>query len=147
MGSNSGIKLDIKGFEKLLERVQEAEGDIESATTQALSESAAAVAAELRSAASAAGVPGSVTSGITQDAPKWEGNKCSVSVGWKVGSYDPRNLSQGFKAIFLNYGTPHRTQHGKVQGKRFIAAAKSAATSKARSAQKKAFNDILKGLK
>lgn len=146
MGSNSGIKLNITGFENLLEQIQQADGNINSATEQALNESAAVVAEELRSAATSAGVPASVVNAIKQDAAKWNGNKCSVSVGWKLGTFDPRNPSQGYKALFANYGTPHRQEHGKVKGQFFITDAKKRASKRVKKIQKQTLENILKGL-
>ena len=112
--ANSGISLKLKGFDKLLEEIQRANGDIKAATEQAMNKSVAVVEKELHQHCDAAGVPSSISSAIRADRAQWRGNVCEAEVGWKLGAYDPKNPSQGHKAIFLNYGTPHRKKHGKV---------------------------------
>ena len=71
----------------------------------------------------------------------------TARVGYKKGLYDPHNLSDGYKVVFLNYGTPRRTRHGKVKARGFISKAKSRAKPKMRKEQEKTLNDILRGLK
>lgn len=146
MGKNSGIKLDIKGFNKLLEEIQRAGGDINKATEKAMNKSVDVVSQELKNACNKAGVPSSISSEIKSQPAEWDGNRCSAAVGWKLGAYNPDNPSQGYKAIFLNYGTPHRKKHGKITARNFIGAAKKSSTPKLRKIQKETFDEILKGL-
>ena len=76
-----------------------------------------------------------------------EANRIVARVGYEKGSYDPKNLSDGFKIIFLNYGTPKRTKHGKITARGFIARAKKKAATKIKKQQEDTLNDILGGLK
>lgn len=161
----AGIKLNLKGFEKLLDEIQEAGGNLVKATEEAVTASAEVVESELRSACNNAGVPASITSEI-HTTVEWNGNRCSAKVGWDMGSYDPKNPSAGYKAVFLNYGTPKRfvskdklhvnirgrwvtesKDRGAIAPKHFISSAKDAATPKVKKIQKKTLNEILKGLK
>lgn len=160
-----GIKLNLKGFEKMLEEIQDAGGNVEKAAEETLTECAKVVETELRSACDAAGVPSSVSSEIQVTKGK-SGNRFSAKVGWKMGSYDPKNPSAGYKAVFRNYGTVRRqvkdtgehatvggnwktlgTDRGSVAGTGFIAAAKKSSAPKVRKIQKQKLDEILKGLK
>ncbi len=139
--------LEIKGFEKLLEKVQQAEGDIESVTTKVANEGVDIMYSDLKNAANAAGVPSSVSNEITKEKASWNGNVCSAGVGWKLGSFNPDKPSQGYKAIFLNYGTPRRSKHGQVQGRFFITSAKKSSKKKVKKAQENALKEITGDLK
>ena len=146
MGKNSGSILSLKGFDKLLEQIQEAGGNIDKATEQAINKSVVVVSQDLHTACNSAGVPSNVSSEIKSDRAEWNGNKCSARVGWKLGAYNPDNPSQGYKAIFLNYGTPRRKKHGKITARNFIATTKKASQPKLRKIQKETLDEILKGL-
>lgn len=139
--------LEIKGFEKLLEKVQQAEGNIDKVTTMIANESVDIIYSDLKNAAEAAGVPSSVVNEITKEKATWHGNVCSAGVGWKLGSFNPDNPSQGYKAIFLNYGTPRRSKHGQIQGRFFITRAKGTSRKKVKKVQQKALEEITGDLK
>lgn len=164
-----GIKLTISGFEKLLEEIQQAGGSVDVAAKQALRNSADIVESELKAACNAAGVPSSISSEI-KSKTKQEGNRYSAEVGWEIGNYNPRNLSAGYKAAFLNYGAPgsggNRTvkkdkivtkiggefvtlgkDRGRIPAKNFIAKAKESSAPKVKKEQRQMLNKILKGLK
>lgn len=139
--------LQVKGFESLLDKVKTAQGDIVSATTKLANESVDIIYDDLKSSAAAAGVPKSVTDEIKKERAAWQGNICSAGVGWKLGSFDSNNPSQGYKAIFLNYGTPRRSRHGKIQGRFFITRAKKISKRKVKKAQEETVNKIIGELK
>lgn len=160
-----GIKLNLNGFEKMLEEIQAAGGNVEAAAEETLNECAKVVETELHSACDAAGVHASISSEIGVQKGK-SGNRLSARVGWKMGSYDPKNPSAGYKAVFRNYGTIRRqvkdtgehatvggnwktlgTDRGAVAGTGFIAAAKKASAPKVKKIQKKKLTEILKGLR
>jgi hypothetical protein len=160
-----GVKLNLKGFEKMLDEIQAAGGNVEKAAEETLTECAKVVETELHSACNAAGVPASVSSEIGTRIEK-SGNRVSAKVGWKMGSYDPEDPSAGYKAVFANYGTVRRqvkdtgehatvggnwktlgTDRGKVVGKGFIGQAKEASSKKVKKIQKQKLDEILKGLK
>ncbi len=162
---SSGITLNLKGFDKMLEAIQAAGGKADAAAEETLRECARVVEADLHSACDAAGVPASVSSAIGVDIEK-SGNRISAKVGWKKGSYNPQNLSPGYKAVFFNYGTPRRsvktageriqidgnwktlgTDRGAVAGSGFIQTARDTSRPKVRKIQKQKLDEILKGLK
>lgn len=161
----SGIKLNLNGFEKMLEEIQAAGGDVDAAAKDTLNECAKVVEDELKAACNAAGVPSSVSSEIGIQTGT-SGNRFFAKVGWKMGNYNPKKLSAGFKAVFMNYGTIRRkvkdtgehatvggnwktlgTDRGEVAGTGFIAKAKEASAPKVRKIQKQKLDEILKGLK
>lgn len=161
----AGIKLNLNGFKQMLDEIQAAGGNVEQAAEETLNECANVVETELHSACDAAGVPSSVSSEIGVRKEK-SGNRFSAKVGWKMGNYDPNNLSAGYKAVFRNYGTIRRevkdtgehatvggnwktlgTNRGAVTGTGFITQAKESSGPKVRKIQKQKLNEILKGLK
>lgn len=161
----SGIKLDLKGFSKMLEELQRAGGNVNQAAQRAIDESAKIVERELKSACDSAGVPASVSNEI-RTKTEGSGNRYSAEIGWKLGAYNPRNLSAGYKAIFMNYGTGHRSvsqeklraqlggqfltlgqNRGKMTALQFIAAGKKASKPKVKKAQQQVLDEVLKGLK
>lgn len=148
------IKINLKGFDKMLEQLQEAGGDVSKAAASAIRESAKVVENDLRTAASESGVPSDITSEIkthTSDV----GDRYEAEVGWQMGNYDPKKPTAGYKAVFLNYGTVKRyTQKGQYRGEitkpaqsqQFIHKAKKAARPKVKKIQqeilKKALGDL-----
>ena len=162
----SGITVTVD-FKDLLEKIQEAGGDIEAATFDAARKSAKVIYNELLSESKASGLPESVTSAISFQAERDEsGNRYGVTVGWKLGAFNPKNPSAGHKAIFQNYGTPHRytkldrrvpaknesgwattNDRGFITGRGFIARAKKKAQPKVKKIQQETLNEILRGLK
>lgn len=168
----SSIKLNLKGFEKMLDQIQSAGGNVDEAATKAINESAKAVQEELRYQCSLAGVPSSVSNEIRAETSR-DGNRIRAEVGWKLGSYDPANPSAGYKAVLLNYGAPSKksgksvrevktekirykvdgnsfktlgTSRGRIEGKGFIAEARDKATPQVKKIQSKTLKEILKGL-
>ena len=157
-----GIKLTLNGFDKLLDNIKEAGGDVVPATERALQASANIVENELKTACSSSGVPASLSNAIKKET-KWEGNRCSASIGWEMVGYNPNAPAAGYKAAFLNYGTPRRSIHkdkvhvmlggewktlgkdrGKINAKGFIGKAREAAAPKVKKEQQKVLKEILK---
>ena len=140
------IKLKLKGFEDLLKDIEKAGGSINAATRECMDKSAAIMETELKSKMQSANVPQSLIGAMP--APKIEssGNRITARVGYEKGVYDPKNPSDAYKVIFLNYGTPKRTQHGKVAKRGFIQKAKRSAKKKIKAEQERTLNEILKGL-
>lgn len=160
--AGAGIKLTITGFDKLLDDIQSAGGDVVKSTEKALKDSADIVEQELKRACAASGVPASISREI-KSTTKWNDNACTAHVGWDMDGYNPRAPSAGYKAAFLNYGTPRRavkvgkehvqvggawktlgTDRGEITGKGFISAARESASPKVKKVQKKALEEILK---
>lgn len=163
--ASSGIKLNLKGFEKMLEDLERAGGNVDAVAKRAVKESAAIVEQELKAACDSARVPPSVSNEITTEI-EVSANRCSARVGWKLGAYDPSNLTAGYKAVFLNYGTGRRhtsrgNQHvpvagewrtlgslrGQISPRGFIHRAKEAARPKCRKVQREIIKEALEALK
>lgn len=161
--STKGIKITLTGFEKKLEAMKMAGANIDTVCRQAITESAKVVETELKGACASAGVPSSISSAITTET-EISGNRYSAKVGWKLGGYDPKNPSVGYKAIFLNYGTAKRftkeravaaiggeirtlgTARGEIVERQFISKAKEASKPKVAKIQREIIKDALKGV-
>lgn len=133
-----GISLSLKGFDKLLEQLKEAGKDVDTEAARLIKEDAAIVDTELKAACKASNVPNDIINEITKTV-QGSLNVYSAEVGWKLGNYNPKNPSAGYKAIFLNYGTVRRhTAKGYDRGEipkkptaqQFIAQAKRKAKTK-----------------
>lgn len=155
MAKNSGIKLNLKGFDRLLEQLQAAGKDADRAAAETIKESARVVSDVLHEEAQAHGVPDDITSKIRTETANSRSNVYSAQVGWKMGNYDPRNPSAGYKAVFLNYGTVRRqTKAGKNRGairkrpqaQQFIYAAKKKARSRVNRLHKEMLRRALEGI-
>ena len=161
------LKLTLKGFDDLLEQINESGGEIRTATEKALKSSANLLTNEIRSGAAQRNVP---TTDLINPTPKWNGNRCSVEVGFTLGAYDSKNPSSGYLALFKEYGAPAgggvRTvkepgivarvdgdfktldkSRGSVSANPFIRPALEQNQKAIRKQQEAALNEILKGLK
>lgn len=140
----SYIQLNIEGFDELLKKIEDAGGNINSAVNYCMEKSAKIQHEELQTQMRKAS-PKPVDAGLISRMPPpeitWSGNACTARVGYHKGAYDPHNLSDGYKAVFINYGTP------RIEPRNFIDKAKKKAKSKIKKAQQEAFNEILEDLK
>lgn len=137
------IKIKLLGFEELLKEIKKAGGSIDKAVDSAMRQSAQIVQDELKEQMQRAGVDDDIIGVMPTSEIEKEGNRIAASVGYKKGAYNPDNLSDGYKVVFLNYGTPHRTLHGKMIAKGFIQKAKKKATPRVKKVQKEVFEKIL----
>lgn len=137
------IKLRMTGFEDLLTQIEKAGGSINDATRDCMEKSAAIMQTELKSQMHAADVPEQLIDEMPNPKIEENGNRITAFVGYKKGGYDPKNLSNGYKIVFLNYGTPRRKKHGKVAPRGFIQVAKKQATPQIRKAQRATLKKIL----
>lgn len=135
--------LQLKGFDSLLDQIQNAGGSVDRAADSCLRQSAQIMQQELKTQMQAAGVDGDLISAMPQPEITVNGNRYEAAVGYKKGPYDPRNPSDGYKVVFLNYGTPRRMKHGKVAARGFIQAAKKNASPRIKKAQREALQKIL----
>lgn len=147
MGRKAGIKIKISGFEEILNEIEKAGGSIDGAVNSAIRQSADIVQSELKSQMQQSGVDGQLINSMPEPLITQDGNKHTAEVGYKKGEYNPKNLSDGYKVVFLNYGTPNRTKHGKMVAKGFIQKAKKTANPKVKKVQKETFDKILGRLK
>lgn len=156
------IKLQLKGFDDMLEQIQKAGGDVNQAAESCIKESAQIMHAELKAEAQSSGMDGGLVSRMPQPEIVVSGNRYTAKVGYKMGDYNPDNPSDGYKAAFWNFGTPNRqtnkdNQHVRINGKwvtlgrsrgaiaehGYIARAKESAAPKIKKAQKKTLKEIL----
>ena len=135
--------LQLKGFDDLLEKIQKAGGSIDRAADSCLRQSAQIMQAELKAQMQAADVDSALINAMPPPQITVEGNRYSAAVGYKKGAYNPNDPSDGYKVVFLNYGTPRRTKHGKVTARGFIPAAKKKARPQIKKAQRAALEKIL----
>ena len=140
------IKLDFEGFDDLIEKIEAAGGTADRAAESALSASAVIMEEELRDQLKAA-----TESELAQRMPRFrikkDGNAYRAEVGFESTPYNQSDPSDYYKAIFLNYGTPERSQHGKEKARGFIRKAKRRARPKIKEAQQEALEKILERLK
>lgn len=135
--------LQLKGFDDLLEQIQKAGGSIDRAADSCLRQSAQIMQSELKGQMQAAGVDSGLINAMPPPQITVDGNRFKAEVGYNKGNYDPRNPSDGYKVVFLNYGTPRRTKHGKVAARGFIKKAKNTARPKIKKAQRATLEKIL----
>lgn len=140
---SSRAVLQLKGFDDLLEQIQKAGGSIDSAADSCVRQSANIMQAELKAQMQAAGVDGDLINRMPPPQIIIDGNNYRAEVGYKKGSFDPKNLSDGYKVVFRNYGTPRRSMHGKVKARGFIQAAKKKASPKIKKEQRATLEKIL----
>lgn len=140
------IKIKLEGFDELIEEIEKASGEADRAAKSALSASAQIMDSELRAQLNEA-----TESGLAQRMPhfqvKQNGGSYRAEVGFQSTPYNPRDPSDYHKAVFLNYGTPFRSKHGKEGARGFITKAKRRARPKIKKAQKEALEKIMQRLK
>ena len=156
--------LTFKGFEEYLEKIQKANGNVEQAINTALLAGANEVTNEIKAGFDAHGIP---HTNIINPNVTWSGNVASCEVGWELGAYNSQNPSDGYKAMFIEYGTGVRStkeknrvysngkwattkNRGKITAKPFFRPAlenAKKASSKNKKAQRAAFEKILEELK
>ena len=135
--------LQLKGFDDLLEKIQKAGGSVDAAADSCLRQSAQIMESELKAQMQAAGVDGNLINRMPPPKITVKNNRYSAAVGYEKGEFDPRDPSDGHKVVFLNYGTPRRTMHGKVAARGFIQAAKKKARPRIKKAQQETLEKIL----
>ena len=135
--------LQLKGFDHLLEQIQKAGGSIDQAADSCLRQSAQIMQSELKAQMQAAGVDGGLINSMPQPQITVKNNRYSAAVGYQKGNYDPNDISDGYKVVFLNYGTPRRTMHGKVAARGFIKKARDKARPQIKKEQEATLHKIL----
>ena len=145
--AQSGIKIKLEGFDDILAKIQKAGGTVDNAAKTCIEKSADTMQAELKEQMQSVNVSARLINSMPPPKISVDGNRYKAEVGYEKGDYDPRNPSDGYKVVFLNYGTPKRTKHGKVKARGFIQSAKKNARPKIKKQQEETLNDILKELK
>lgn len=140
------IQIKLKGFDDMLKNIEAAGGSMVGACESAVKQSAQIMQTELKTEMKSTGVPSDLVNRMPHFQVEKEGNRVSAKVGYIKGTYNPKDISDGYKVVFLNYGTPHRKKHGKVPAHGFIEKAKKKARPKIKKQQKTALEKILKRL-
>lgn len=140
----SFIEVQLYGFDELIKKIEEAGNSIEDTVTECMSESAAIQQEELKAKMRKAkspvtGKPVSerLINAIPEPEIKWNGNACTARVGYEKGKYNPNNPSDGYKAVFINYGT------ARIEGRHFIEKAQRSAKRKIKKMQEETLLKIL----
>ena len=144
------IKLQLNGFDDLLKEIQKAEGSVDEAAEKCLRKSADIMQETLQNEMRKSNVDSGLINNMPPPEIQKEHGLITARVGYKRGAYDPKNLTDAYKVIFVNYGTPYRSKHGKIMGKTvkrgFIQRAKSKAKKPIQQQQEATLKEILKGL-
>lgn len=135
------IKLNLEGFDELIKKIEEAGGTIKGAVDTCMDRSATVQQNELKAAMQRKKVSSALIDRMPQPEIEWNGNACTARVGYHKGAYDPKDLSDGYEAVFINYGTP------RIKPRNFIKAAKNKARPQIKKLQEQTLNEILEGLK
>lgn len=140
------IKLQLDGFDDLLKKIEKAGGSIDNAAESCLKKSASIMEDELKAQMNKANVDSGLINRMPAPSIEKEGNRITARVGYKKGAYNPRNPSDGYEVVFINYGTPRRSKHGKIKARGFIAKAKRKARPQIKKQQETTLKEILRGL-
>lgn len=120
---------------------------MEQATESCLKESAQIMQTELKSQMQNADVDSGLIDRMPSPQFEKEGNRFTARVGYKKGAYNPADPSDGYKVVFANYGTPRRSEHGKMVAKGFIQKAKKSARPQIKKKQEATLKSILERLR
>lgn len=138
------IKLQLKGFEDMLEQIQRAGGDIDKAARDCMEKSVQILESNLKKEAQSSGADTTtVFREVTQN-----GNRISAETGWKLGDYNSSNPSEGYEAMFIEFGTGRYSKRGKGRDRQTAAGYNRGSTeprpfiAKARKKSKKAIHAI-----
>lgn len=141
------IRLKLDGFDELIKEIEKASKNVDAAAKKCVEKGAGVLQDELKSKMQSADVDSGLISRMPSPVIENDFGKFTARVGFKKGEYDPKNPSDGYKAVFLNYGTPRRKKHGQVKARGFIDKAKKAARRKIQSELEKTRDEMLRGLK
>lgn len=141
MARKSYIELNLYGFDDLLKKIESAGGSINGAVDRCMKKSAEIQETHLREQMRKSDVEADLINRMPPPVIQWSGNACTARVGYKKGEYNPKNLSDGYKVVFINYGTP------KITPRNFIKRAKSKAKPQIKKEQEVTLKEILEGLK
>lgn len=133
----SFISLQLTGFDELLKKIEDAGGSINGAVDSCMKQSAQIQQKELKAQMRKANVKETLVNRMPPPEIKWNGNACVARVGYPKGDYDPNKLTDGYKAVFINYGTP------RISPREFIKKAQNQAKKQIKQSQEETLNKIL----
>lgn len=133
------VKFSNKGFNEFIERLAKMGQDVDPVVKKALLRSANVTQHEINVAAEKHRNKGHMSyATITPTLEQVNKNAYRVYVG-----FDGANNKQGLMhAIFLNYGTPKRKEHGQVEATRFFEKAIKRAAKKRKAILENIINEI-----
>lgn len=140
------IKLKLDGFDELIREIEKAGQKIEPVVKSTMQQSAQTMQEELKRQMEKSDVPHDLINSMQPPKIENDHGLITARVGYRKGAFDPKNPSDGYKVVFLNYGTPHRKKHGKVKARGFITRAKNRAKKTIQKQQEAALKEILRGL-
>ena len=103
------MRMQVKGFDEMLAAVQRAGGDVDKAARLCMERSVQVLESNLKKEAEASGA---ATSAVTHSV-KQSGNRISAETGWQLGNYDSDNPSEGYQAMFTEFGTGRHSARSK----------------------------------
>lgn len=134
------IKLKLTGFEDILENIKNAGADIDKVAKDVVEQSAETIDSDYRATMRSKGVSERLVNDMPAPRINQHGNTTIGEVGYSKGAYDPNNPSDGYLALFINYGTP------RIAPRNFIAEMKKASYPKVKKQQQEALNQVLRDL-
>lgn len=150
------MRLKVNGFDEMLERVQRAGGNVDKAARECMEKSVRVLESNLKSEAEASGAPTSTVSHSVTSS----GNIVSGETGWKLGEYDSNNPSEGYQAMFREFGTGKHSarskgkdretaagqNRGSTEPRPFLAKARKKSVKPIRAIQEETLQNIVKEL-
>ena len=145
--NKTGVAISVN-FDSLLNKIKKAGGDIEQATWDAARKGGRVYYQTLVEECRKSGVPDHLIDKIRFNCLRdSSGSRFAVVVGWYMDNYDPADPSEGYKVVFLNYGTPRRESsrgnRGYIDGRGFIGRAKKKAQKPIKQAQEEFLKSVL----
>lgn len=152
----SKVKLQLNGFNEMLEKVQAAGGNVDKAARSCMEKSIKVLESNLITEAQASGAETSTVFHSVES----NGNRVSAETGWKLGEYNSANPSEGYQAMFVEFGTGKHSARGKGKDRHtaaghnrgstaprpFINKARKKSAKQIRAIQKEALQNIVKEL-
>lgn len=133
----SFISITLNGFDELLKKIEDAGGSIQKAVDSGIHKGAQIQDTELRAQMRKKRVDSGLVNRMPPPEIEWDGDTCIARVGYTKGDYNPQAISDAYKAVFINYGTP------RIAPREFINAAKRKAKPQIKKAQEEVLNKIL----
>lgn len=133
-----GVSITFKGFGEMIERIQKADRDIQPIVNDCMQKAVVIQERALKTAMAEKGVDADLINGMDSPKIEWIGNRCKATVGYEKGNYTPNDISDTYKLIFKNYGTP------KMDELNFIEEAKKKGRKEIQKESKKALTEIIK---
>lgn len=151
------VRLTLSGFDKYLDELRKAGANVQKVTEDTLLESAEIFKKELVKNVNASPMSNDTKDRMNEDMiePRIIHSSDQIVVaetGYKMGDYNPKDLSGGFIAQFNEYGTVRRktrkgANRGSLEELEFTRRAHKASNPKIKKLQKSILTEALKGLK